>query len=45
MPLTTSKLVEQVRERLQQIDAELERLQAQRLELKAAVSGEGFASK
>jgi hypothetical protein len=40
MPMTTSNLVKQVRERLQQIDAELERLQAERAELKAAVSGE-----
>lgn len=40
MAIKTSNLVRQVRERLQQIDAELERLQAERAELKAAVSGE-----
>lgn len=40
MQTTTRNLAKQLRERLQQIDAELERLQAERAELKAAVSGE-----
>jgi len=40
MAMTTGNLVKQVRERLQKIDAELERLRVERAQLKAAVSGE-----
>ena len=40
MPITTSNLAKQVRERLRQIESQLKRLQTEREELRAAVSSQ-----